>query len=267
MSHRETRARTTLAAIVVAWGFGLADVRASDAQETAQQASSPSASQSRQTRSDPSGLYVGTLVYYTLAQMHMQPVYYLFRAGRVYHALPKGGHVADFDFDRAEREDPEHCGRYRIGDGQIHFEWSGAVPSKTVAFEVLPGGIRIDKVNYTLVPAFDRLRLDGTYAQSASHRFNSLDPRGGSVVSERAITFRPDGRFVDQGGVGAMTAQGSVLENARGAGTYRIEGNALDLAYSDGRRTRVTFFVHPESANSRRATLIVLDGEQLALRP
>src|SRR5262249_7054581 len=72
------------------------------------------------------GLYVGTesrqqfnpvTKYYDYI---VRQVYYFFLPdGRVYFALPKGGALNDFDFERVRREDPNNCGSYQIAGEQI----------------------------------------------------------------------------------------------------------------------------------------------------
>ncbi len=213
------------------------------------------------------GLYVGTLVYYTLAQTNLRTLYYVFSpGGRVYHGLPKGGYPGGFDFARAEREDPEHCGRYQVIGGRIRFVWEGDAEPQTVSFQRGGQGgadLEIDGTAFHRVRSADGLRLNGEYTHSASAGVREHEPGPGEVTTERSIRFDREGRFSAQGAVGAADEAYTAGVITRSSGTYRISGNTLEFAYSDGRRERFTFFVDPESEGREPPGLIVIDGQKL----
>src|SRR5207245_403486 len=84
--------------------------------------------------------------------------------------------------------------------------------------------------------------------------------------SEQTIAFSPDGRFLNRGALALEYRSGVDLANeVQGQGVYRIQGNTLEMVYSDGRRSQFTFFVHPENVGEARAGLIVIDGLQFVL--
>lgn len=86
--------------------------------------------------------------YYTQA-LH----YYLFSPnGRVYRAYDKlpvpGGNAALFDFDAAERRDPDNSGRYTVAGANLIIQIGGAAPEQIVAPVPQNGTLTINGVPY-----------------------------------------------------------------------------------------------------------------------
>lgn len=212
------------------------------------------------------GLYAGTETYYTLARQNFNNIYYVFFPdGRVYRGVPKGGAISAFDFETAGQREPDNCGRYRISGGSIEFAWLGNRQGKTTTFVRSAGGVKIGGTDFSQIGSYDGLQLNGAYTRFGNAQFNPYDASAGGVVSERTIVFRSDGTFSTASAVAASTRASTIGENAGGGGRYHINGNALDLTYPDGRRTRSTFFVHPESAGEAPPRHIVIDGLSFGL--
>jgi tetratricopeptide (TPR) repeat protein len=207
------------------------------------------------------GPYVGTETYYTLARTNFNTIYYLFFSdGRVYRGLPKGGALREFDFARAQQNEPDKCGHYLITGSSIRFEWVGNRQSKTESFARSADGVVIGGTDFSRIRSFNGLKLDGAYTRTGNAQFNAYDPSAGGVVSERTIAFRPNGTFSTASSVGARTRESGVRQGSSGAGQYRIAGNVLEMAYGETRRERFTFYVDPESAGEARPRHIVIDG-------
>ena len=207
------------------------------------------------------GLYVGTETYYTLARTNFNTIYYLFFSdGRVYRGLPKSGALRDFDFARAQRQEPDNCGHYQIAGNSVRFEWLGNRQNKTASFARNADGVVIGGTDFSRIGSFDGLKLDGAYTRTGNAQFNAYDPSAGGVVSERTIAFRSDGTFSTASAVDARTRESRIGQIAAGAGQYRIVGNVLEMTYGDRRRVRFTFFVHPESAGESPPRHLVIDG-------
>jgi Flp pilus assembly protein TadD len=196
----------------------------------------------------------------------MSTVYYLFLPnGFVYHELPKGGAVDNFNLALAQSQDPAHVGRYRIIGNQIQFAWLGAGRTQSLKYRQLADGPEIDGDQFYRVSRFDDLRLDGVYTRSHDVQYSQFDRAQGGVSSERSIAFRADGRL-SMGSVVAATGPGpGVGRREMAGGQYHITGNTLDVSYANGQRGRFTFFVHPESVHEARPRLIVIDGMDFLL--
>jgi hypothetical protein len=108
-------------------------------------------------------------------------------------------------------------------------------------------------------------RLDGTYG---TQTFTNLSLGAGlpqtGVAAVHRITFRPDGRFTTDGDVGVATssAQGAGATSGRttAAGTYRVGDYALELAFADGTRGTIPFWVDAGEAQRATPAWIVLNG-------
>ncbi len=82
------------------------------------------------------------------------------------------------------------------------------------------------------LPSVDGARFNGTYVKSQS---SDIIP---------AITFTADGRFTDNGVVGALYYDGIVCVNPEvkpGSGTYEVKNHTIHFNYSDGRKVKIAF--------------------------
>jgi hypothetical protein len=106
------------------------------------------------------GLYMGTKPKYVVdlnrsvgSGAHVQaPHYYLFSAGRVYRAYDElkvpGGDAGRFDFDAAQRADPDNSGRYTVEGERLHILIGGKSPETIAATALQRGRVTIDSVVY-----------------------------------------------------------------------------------------------------------------------
>jgi hypothetical protein len=98
--------------------------------------------------------YMATMVNVTGSGYYAQALhYYLFSAnGRVYRAYDKlevpGGNPARFDFDAAQRRDPDNSGTYTVDGGNLVIQLGGAAPEKIVAPVPKNGTLTIYAVPY-----------------------------------------------------------------------------------------------------------------------
>lgn len=221
------------------------------------------------------GLYVATIstqqfnVNTKFYDYIVRQVYYLFLPdGRVYNALPKGGSLNNFDFARAQREDPNNCGTYQIYNGEINFRWANR-PANSFVAQLNGDRIKLGSNLFYKVSNAEGVKLNGVYAVRTFTNTSSATSTGG-VAGERKITFTGDGRFQEEGFTGFVgsgaNAGAASSQRSNGSGSYRISGNTLELRYSDGRQSQVTFFVYPENVQEARPGLIVIDGVSLLLR-
>ena len=118
-------------------------------------------------------------------------------------------------------------------------------------------------VQLDVIGAADGLRLDGTYAATSSHDFvKTGTATPGGLTQQHSIQFATDGRFGTGGSVtwgSPQAGRGGAYTRDGGVGTYRINGNTLELTLG-GNRQALTFFVHPDHVKEQRPELIVLDG-------
>ena len=98
--------------------------------------------------------YMATMVNVTGSGYMTQALhYYLFSpGGRVYRAYDKlevpGGDPARFDFDAAQRRDPDNSGSYTVDGGNLVIQLGGASPEKIVAPVPKGGTLTIYAVPY-----------------------------------------------------------------------------------------------------------------------
>jgi hypothetical protein len=98
--------------------------------------------------------YMATMVNVTGSGYYTQALhYYLFSpGGRVYRAYDKlevpGGDPARFDFDAAQRRDPDNSGTYTVDGGKLLIQFGGASSEKIVAPVPKGGTLTIYAVPY-----------------------------------------------------------------------------------------------------------------------
>ncbi|MBL8151152.1 MAG: hypothetical protein JNN15_14595 [Blastocatellia bacterium] len=194
--------------------------------------------------------------------------YCFFPDGRVYYGFPKGG---QFDFAKLEREDSKNFGRYQISNNKISFNWNDGSSYAPAAFESSQNSITIGKTVYGRIDEYSNFKLDGTYStRSFTNLSGGAGGVSGGVSGETTIVFTRDGRFSEKNFVGytgaGSNASAGTSQKGGGAGTYSINGNTLELTYSDGRVQRSSFFVHPENAKESEPGLVVIDGGFYLLR-
>jgi hypothetical protein len=108
------------------------------------------------------GLYMGFRPRYTATMSNVtghssyEPAvhYYLFSAdGRVYRAYDKlevpGGDIARFNFDAAERSDPDNSGRYTVDGGKLFIQMGHGQQESIVVPVSTNGSLTINTVVYT----------------------------------------------------------------------------------------------------------------------
>ncbi|AFC30878.1 hypothetical protein PM3016_4096 [Paenibacillus mucilaginosus 3016] len=193
----------------------------------------------------PSGLYAGWTVDVTGYCGGLCWRYYYFMPdGKVYIREPENG------LD-AVACTPEDCVTYEIANQEIRLGNGDKYPYEVKSESEL----KINNLTYRKIPVSDGVKLEGEY-RSFSYAGNGS---GGGVASESLFTFRKDGTFSGSGWAGAFTdgsdtggdgsGSSTVVSSEReaAAGTYAIQGNTIELVYSDGTKVRKLFFLpeHP----------------------
>lgn len=136
----------------------------------------------------------------------------------------------EFDVEAARRKRGSKWGRWRKSGEMILVTWSdGSADEWDSWVETAPG--RQDQ------------RLDASYSYS---RGASTTTMGYSY--SKHFRFRPDGSFETDRGASAYGGPGGDGPNAgasayrANAGTYRIDGNSIELRFRDGRTERRLFY-------------------------
>ena len=219
-----------------------------------------------------SGLYVGTESRQQfnpntkLYDYIVRKVYYIFSPdGRVCYVLPKGGALDNFDFDNPQNVEPNNIGSYEISNGQIQFSNAGGQANPPRAFTNNRSFLQIGNLKLYRVELVSNLRLNGTYSVRTFTNTSSGSSAGG-VAGENQLVFGADGRFSQKGFVGFAVGGGAGSSRDGGTGTYKINGNTLELSYSDGKLIKHTFFIYPENAAEKRPGLLIVDGASYLLR-
>jgi hypothetical protein len=158
-----------------------------------------------------------------------------------YFFLPDGRYLTDVPdgeltaagLDRACVKVPAKCGRYALQGANLLLTPSEGKPS-TLSFEKASNGdLKIDGLFAKRVAAFPAgARLDGTYSRIGS---------AGRVSAARGYTFRPDGTFSTSASGAVTTERGVGQSQSSEAGTYRLNGNVLELA-AGGKTTRLVVY-------------------------
>jgi hypothetical protein len=166
----------------------------------------------------------------------------LFPNGQAYRELPEDGHVDDLNFTAACQKRPKNCGTYDISGGQIHFKWPeeyGLVEESKGAWSPGDrGGLETNGHHYTRILPVHGLRVSGKYTSTFAS-VGSIGGQSNSVVSEKYITFSPDGHYQKSGFSGASfdnSNAAGTFTSKKGVttGTYSIEGYTLTLTPSAG---------------------------------
>ncbi|MBN8721822.1 MAG: hypothetical protein J0M03_02740 [Acidobacteria bacterium] len=219
-----------------------------------------------------SGLYVGTESRQQfnpntkLYDYIVRKVYYIFSPdGRVCYALPKGGALDSFDFDNPKNIEPNNIGSYEISNGQIQFSNAGGQANPPRAFTNNRNFLQIGNLKLYRVEPTSNLRLNGAYSVRTFTNTSSGNSTGG-VSGENQLVFGADGRFSQKGFVGFAVGGGAGSNRDAGTGTYKINGNTLELTYSDGKLIKHTFFIYPENVAEKRPGLLIVDGASYLLR-
>lgn len=90
-------------------------------------------------------------------------------------------------------------------------------------------------------PAFPyraNLKLAGTYKNTSS-----TDVGSGVSLAISKITFLDGEYFMEGENVGALTSNASAWKKSTHTGTYRIEGHAITLNFSDGKQEKRSFAI------------------------
>lgn len=157
--------------------------------------------------------------------------------GQAYSDLPEGGHVEDFNFAEECRKKPKRCGTYDIAGGRIHFRWMddyGLVEESESAWGAGDkGSFTTRGHDYRRIQPVHNLRVGGRYTSTFAS-VGTIGTQSTSVVSEKYITFTPDGRYQKSGFSGASfdnPGAAGTFASKKGvtAGTYAIDGYTLRL--------------------------------------
>jgi hypothetical protein len=167
------------------------------------------------------GLYV-YLQYQVVARSFKPDHYFFLPDGRYMNDAPQA-EISKAAFEAGCQAHPKYCGTYKLSGTTLTLTGSDGKPSNSTFKTIGP-----DKAEIFGVPATKVVRkftantkLNGRYSATGGY---------GSIMSARAYEFRPDGTFSFES-VGAVRASGmgSAVANANKSGTYRLNGNSLEL--------------------------------------
>ena len=161
--------------------------------------------------------------------------------GRAYSGRPAGGPAACFE---AEDQRSPSYGRYTLRGDEIVITWHSNATFNRQATQTLnrraDGKLEQEGggVFHRLDPC-DGLKLDGTYARTWADGSTSR------------VRFTRGGRFDEQGLKFCVADEDRVNPDLpklpeRGAGTYSIAGNTLELKYDNDGPSRRIFFTTPD---------------------
>lgn len=178
------------------------------------------------------------------------PTYYWFRPdGRVFGQAPEGG-LTPSDFQTNCQKYPTVCGTYRQNGEMVEITMNGQ--TRQTKINSAPGGFQVDGMaTIKAEPFAPGTRMNGKYSGSGPRAAVSTGA-GNSVSSAHSYWFRPDGTFTRESVGAVRTSSGGAAATSGEAGTYRLDGNTLEMT-ERGQTTRHLAFVPYSGA-------IVIDG-------
>jgi hypothetical protein len=187
--------------------------------------------------------------------------------GRAYNDLPEDGHVQDIDINAACQKKPKKCGTYQISGGSIQFKWYddyGLVEeSQSPWVQGEKGSFNTRGHDYRRILPVHGLRVNGKYTSTFAS-VGSIGTQSTSVVSEKYITFTPDGRYQKSGFSGGSfdnSNAAGTFTSRKGvqAGTYSIDGYTLTLTPT-GSAPELYSVIFEDPTPSPKAIFINDDG-------
>jgi hypothetical protein len=171
--------------------------------------------------------------------------YFFLPDGRYLSGVPEGELTAA-GFERACSKAPAKCGKYAVEGGNLVLT-SANGKAQSLTLERQPkGDLKIGGLFAKRAASFPGgAKLDGVYSRIG---------RAGSVSASRSYTFRPDGTF-SQSGTGAVsTERGVGKSQSSESGTYRLNGNVLELS-ANGKTSRVVAYAYEVGPTDVRLNL------------
>ena len=196
------------------------------------------------------GLYVGYKMRGLAGlQSHFEYLVF-FPDGNALRTLPWEG-LEHVDFAAMVKHSREYCGRYRVLGDRLTVTWG----DNSVETAIRSGGtLKFGHDSYFPVSSADGLALDGAYS------------REGADLASRSIRFTPGGRFTEDGMLPliaySLTSENHIAQSP-GSGTYRLAKNTLTLAYDDGRRVALSFYVLASDEGGQRPSAIHVETFRL----
>jgi hypothetical protein len=164
---------------------------------------------------------------------NFQEKHYFFLAdGRYLSDVPEGSLTAA-GLERACAKTPAACGKYSVQGANLVLTPSQGKP-ETVSLERLPNNdLKIGGLFAKRAASFPAgSRLDGTYSRIG---------RAGSVSAAQSYTFKPDGTFSKSSFGAVSTERGSGKSQSSESGTYRLNGNVLELI-ANGKTSQIVAY-------------------------
>ncbi|WP_020618253.1 hypothetical protein [Paenibacillus daejeonensis] len=142
---------------------------------------------------------------------------------------------------------PVNCSETKCLDYEVKDE-ELIIDGKSYSLDSADSGMILDGNLYVRHEPMNEPELEGVYHHSTSIQ----DTLGSNFASTSTLIFRPDGTFLDNRFLGVLTdgsefgdgtgIDSSHLSEAEAAGTYRVEGYTIYLAFEDGSTETFLFF-------------------------
>ena len=158
--------------------------------------------------------------------------YFFTPDGQYLKDVPEGG-LSAADLARTCAKEPTECGTYKTAGSNLVLTPRKGQP-ETLSFERSPdGNLRLNGVFAKRVASFPAgAKLDGTYSRIAN---------AGAVSAAQSYTFKQDGTFTSSALGAVTTSQGTGKSQSAAAGTYRLNGNVLELT-ANGQTSRLVAY-------------------------
>jgi hypothetical protein len=158
--------------------------------------------------------------------------YFFLPDGRYLSGVPDGS-LTPAGFDRACAKAPASCGKYVLQGPSLTLTPSQG-RAQSLSFERQPNGdLKLGGVFSKRVASFPAgAKLDGAYGRIG---------RADQVSAAQSYTFRPDGTFSSSSAGAVTTERGVGTSQNSESGTYRLNGNVLELT-ANGKTSQVVAY-------------------------
>ena len=177
---------------------------------------------------------------------NFQETHYFFTPdGQYLKDVPEGG-LSVADLARTCTKTPTDCGTYKIAANNLVLSPRKGQPETLTLERSADGNLKLNGLFAKRVDKFPAgAKLDGTYSRIGN---------AGSVSAAQSYTFKPDGTFTSSALGAVSTSQGTGQSQSSSSGTYRLNGNTLELA-ANGQTTALVAYPYDVGKGDIRLNL------------